>query len=48
MAKEISAEIRGCIKTRHKLGISARAIYNEICSAYGHGTTSYSTITRLI
>ena len=48
MAKEISAEIRGYIKTRFKLEISARAIFNEICSAYGHGTTSYSTVTRWI
>ena len=48
MHKEISAEIRGCIKTRHKLGLSARAIFNEICSAYGHGTTVYSTATRWI
>ena len=49
MAKEISAEIRGYIKkTRFKLGISARAMFNEICSAYGHGTTSYSTVTRWI
>ena len=48
MAKEISAEIRGYIKTRFKLGFSARAIFNEICSAYGHGTTSYATVTRWI
>ena len=48
MAKVISAEIRGYIKCRFKLGISARAIFNEICSANGHGTTSYSTVTRWI
>lgn len=48
MAKEISAQIRGYIKTRYKLGISARSIFNEICSAYGDSATSYSTVTRWI
>ena len=32
MAKVISAEIRGYIKSQFKLGTSARAIFNEICS----------------
>lgn len=50
MAKDISAEIRWYIKSQLKLGISAKAIFNEICSAYEHSTSSYSnsTFTRWV
>ena len=48
MAKEISKEIRGYmyIKTRFKLGKPAKAIFDELCVAYGHRIVSYSTVTR--
>ncbi|XP_053390950.1 protein GVQW3-like, partial [Mercenaria mercenaria] len=43
-----AAEIRGYIKTRCQLGVSAKEIFNELCVVHGQNEVSYATVTRWI
>ncbi|XP_053387175.1 protein GVQW3-like [Mercenaria mercenaria] len=42
-----AAEIRGYIKTRCQLGVSAKEIFDELC-VHGQNEVSYPTVTRWI
>ena len=43
-----SAEIRAYIKMRYGLGFTAKPIFDDIWSVYGHDAVSYRTVNRWI
>ncbi|XP_045194792.2 protein GVQW3-like [Mercenaria mercenaria] len=43
-----AAEIRGYIKTRCQLSVSAKEIFDELCVVHGQNEVSYATVTRWI